>query len=188
MDFQYKEDLKELEPPQKQVSPQISRLVHRQKITMNNHKIYEFSNKEFILNNLYNLDDTDISESIYRHINNPYQKKINLINMILDSELSIPMSNYQDIIKFFNWLSPLNNEYNLSSKDWNIKTIKYGNKEKILLQNSISKSDISRQFYKNYIDLIKKKIKTSGLKYNYFEFKSKRFNKIKDIIWVFDKN
>ncbi len=173
---------------QDKISNVKSKFVNRQKIVMNNDKQYDFKNIDFVLDNLYNLDDSDILESIYKHIDNYYQKKINIINMILNSELIIPMKNYQNIIKFFNWLSPLNNEFNLSSKDWNIKTIKYGNREKILLQNSISKSDMSRQFYKNYINLIKKKITASGLKYNYFEFKSKRFNKIKDIIWVFDKN
>ena len=66
--------------------------------------------------------------------------------------------------------------------------ISYGNKKKILIQNSISKLDMDNNFYSNYINKIKKILSKSKIKYFYFEFKSKRFNKIKDIIWAFDKN
>ena len=46
---------------------------------------------------------------------------------------------------------------------------------------------MNEYFYLNYINRIKKILSNSNVKYYYFEFKSKRFNKIKDIIWVFDK-
>jgi hypothetical protein len=162
-------------------------LLNKQKIIMNNCKETKLLNNDLILNNIYSTDD-DIYTQIYKQIDNSYQKRLNIISMLLKSELAIPMNNYNEIIKFFNWLSPFNNEYNLSSKDWAIKTIKYGNKEKILLQNSISKSDMGNSFYLNYIDPIKKKLSLSKIQYCYFEFKSKRFNKVKDIIWVFDKD
>ena len=125
---------------------------------------------------------------MYNLIYNPYQKKLNLINLILDSEQHFPLDNYLDIIKFFNWLNPLTIEYKMASSSWNIKSVKYGNREKILLQNSISKVDLNDNFCSGYINKIKKVLTNSGNKYYYFEFKSKRFNKIKDIIWVFDKN
>lgn len=162
-------------------------LLNKQKIIMYNYKESKLSNKDLILKNIYSTED-DIYSQIYNLIENPYQKKLNIMNMILKSDLIIPMNNSIDIIKFFNWLSPFNNEYYLSSKNWKIKIITYGNKVKFLLQNSISKKDMGKSFYLNYIDLIKKKLSLSKVKYYYFEFKCKRFNKIKDIIWAFDKN
>jgi hypothetical protein len=161
------------------------KLLNNQNIIMNNNNESKILNNELIIKYLYSSDD-GINTQIYNQIYNPYQKKLNTINLILKSNIIIPFKNSKDIIKFFNWLSPLNNEFNFSSKDWNIKTIKYGNNEKFLLQNSISKKDIIKYLYKNYIDLIKKKLNDSNIKFLYFEFKSKRFNKIKDIIWVFD--
>jgi len=161
-------------------------LVNKQKIIMYNHIETKLVNSDLILNNIYSTDD-EIYLQIYKQINNSYQKRLNIINLLLKSDLIIPLINSLDIIKFFNWLSPFNNEFNLSSKDWTIKTIKYGNKEKILLQNSIGKKDMEKTFYSNYIDLIKKKLTLAKVSYCYFEFKSKRFNKVKDIIWSFDK-
>jgi hypothetical protein len=160
-------------------------LEDKQKIIMNNFKETKLLNTQLILNNVYSTD-IEIYSQIYSQIDNPYQKRLNTINLLLKSDLLIPMDNFMDVKKFFNWLSPLNNEFNFSSKDWTFKTIKYGNREKILLQNSISKQDMGRNFYSNYIDLIKKKLSQSNVNYVYFEFKSKRFNKIKDIIWAFD--
>ena len=160
-------------------------LENKQKIIMGNYKETHISNKELILNNIYSTDD-EIYSQIYKQLSNPYQKRLNTIQLILKSNLVIPMSNMTDIICFFNWLSPLNNEFNMSSKNWAWKKIKYGNKEKFLLQNSISKQDMGRTFYSNYIDLVKSKFSLSGINFCYFEFKSKRFNKVKDIIWAFD--
>lgn len=162
-----------------------SLFLNKQKIIMDNQKQIQILNKDFILNNIYSTDD-DINLQLYKHLLCPYQKRLNLMNLILKSNLIIPLNNMIQIIKFFNWLSPLNNEFNMGSKDWAFKKIKYGNKQKFLLQNSISKQDMGRSFYSNYIDLIKKKLSESKTNYYYFEFKSKRFNKIKDVIWVFD--
>lgn len=167
-------------------NPNPLRLINRQNIIMNNYKKSHIVNKDFILNNIYSTD-TDICAKIYNLIENPYQKKINLIHMILDSNLTIPIKNIYDVVKFFNWLSPLNIEHKMSSREWSQKTIRFGNKKKILFQNSISKSDLDKHFTTNYIKKIKKVFDNSNIKYNYFEFKSKRFTKIKDIIWVFDK-
>jgi len=160
-------------------------LENKQKIIMGNYKETHILNKELILNNIYSTDD-QIYSQIYYQIDNPYQKRLNTILLLLKSELVIPMLNITDIIRFFNWLSPLNNEFNLSSKNWAWKKIKYGNKEKLLLQNSISKQDMGRTFYSNYIDLVKSKLSICHINFCYFEFKSKRFNKVKDIIWSFD--
>ena len=164
-----------------------NKLVSRQYIYSNNYKKSEIINDKFIGDNIFS-NDIDIENKIYNLITNPYQKKINLMNLVLDSDLHFPLNNYLDIIKFFNWLNPLTIEYKMASGCWNIKSVKYGNKTKILLQNSISKVDLNEHFNLKYINKIKKVLSNAGIKYYYFEFKSKRFNKIKDIIWVFEKN
>ena len=165
------------------------KIINKQSIYMNNYKKSNLSNdiNEFVWINMFSNDEI-LSDKIYNLVTNPYQKKINLINSILDSEISLPLKNYNDIILFFKWISPLNVEYSFGSFDWNFSNISYGNKKKILIQNSISKLDMDNNFYSNYINKIKKILSKSKIKYFYFEFKSKRFNKIKDIIWAFDKN
>ena len=165
----------------------LNKIVNKQYIYSNNYKKSKILNEKFIRENIFS-NDSDIENKIYNLICNPYQKKLNLKNLILDSNLCFPLNNYLDIIKFFNWLNPLTIEYKMASDSWNIKSVKYGNREKILLQNSISKVDMNDYFCLGYINRIKKVLTNSGIKYYYFEFKSKRFNKIKDIIWVFDKN
>lgn len=160
-------------------------LANRQQIIMNNCKETRILNNELILNNIYSTDDEMYSQ-IYKQILNPYQKRLNTMYLLLKSDLVIPMLTITDIIRFFNWLTPLNNEFNMSSKDWAYKKIKYGNKQKFLLQNSISKQDMGKTFYSNYIDLVKNKLTLGNVNFYYFEFKSKRFNKVKDIIWAFD--
>lgn len=160
-------------------------LANRQQIIMNNCKETRILNNELILNNIYSTDDEMYSQ-IYKQILNPYQKRLNTMYLLLKSDLVIPMPTITDIIRFFNWLTPLNNEFNMSSKDWAYKKIKYGNKQKFLLQNSISKQDMGKTFYSNYIDLVKNKLTLGNVNFYYFEFKSKRFNKVKDIIWAFD--
>lgn len=164
-----------------------SLFVNKHNICANNYKKSSITNEKFIRDNIFS-NDIDIENKIYNLIDNQSQKKINLINLILDSDFNLQLNNHLDVIKFFNWLNPITIEYKLASGRWNIKTIKYGNREKILLQNSISKSDLDENFSSGYIKKIKKVLVASEIKFYYFEFKSKRFNKIKDIIWVFDKN
>jgi hypothetical protein len=134
------------------------------------------SNDEYLLNKLSN------------HIDNLFQKKINLIYLLLRSNLSLQINSVISLKKFFIFLSPLNTEFLLSSRIWNHKIINHDNNHYILFQNSISKKDCCTFFYKHYIDLVKNALFNSGIQYNYFEFKCKRFNKIKDIIWSFNLN
>lgn len=179
----------EKEYTQNKINIEKNKLANKQKIYLNNYKksCIKKDNEKFITDNLF-MGDEFIDNKIYSLISNPYQKKLNLINLILDSSLSLELKTHVDIIKFFSWLNPLTIEFKLASGKYNIKTIKYANREKILLQNSISKIDHNEHFVSNYINKIKKILTKSGIKYYYFEFKSKRFNKIKDIIWVFEKN
>lgn len=169
------------------ITKKICNLINKQYIYSNNYKKSNIINENFIRENIFSLD-FDINNKIYNMIDNPYQKKLNLINLIFDSDLKFSLNNFLDIIKLFNWIYPLTIEYKFASGNWNLKTIKFGNIEKILLQNSISKIDSDEKFYLSYINKIKKILSNSNVKYYYFEFKSKRFNKIKDIIWIFDKN
>ncbi len=80
------------------------------------------------------------------------------------------------MLEFYNLL------YNMASNTWNHKI----EESKLFIQNSISKQDATSGFYTNYINLIKKKLLESNINFNYFEFRLKRFNKTKDIIFVFD--
>lgn len=180
---------KEIEHMQNKINVVKNELINKQKIYLGNYKksYIKKENEKFISGNLF-ISDEFIENKIYSLISNPYQKKLNLINLIIDSNLNLGLKTYLDIIKFFSWLNPLTIEFGFASGKYNIRTIKYANREKVLLQNSISKIDHNEYFVSNYINKIKKILTKSGIKYYYFEFKSKRFNKIKDIIWVFDKN
>ncbi len=131
-----------------------------------------------------NINSSD--ESMLKQLNNIFINvetvKSNLITYILNSNSSIPINNSNDIIKLFNLVSTFNTRYQMASNNWNYKI----EDSKLFIQNSISKKDSNTSFYQNYINLIKKKLVESNIDFNYFEFKVKRFNKTKDIIFVFD--
>lgn len=164
------------------------KLLNLQIIQMNNQtNLSSISNINMIWENI-NTSDEHIINLMSNSINNTYQKKINFINLILKSSKPFPIKSSNDLIKFFIFLNILNIEYLLASREWNIKIINNDLNNKIFFQNSISKSNCSQLFYKHFIDPIKNLLTVSNIKYHYFEFKLKRFNKIKDIIFVFDLN
>ena len=107
---------------------------------------------------------------------------INLINYLLKSDGKILFRDQNNLIKLFEMLEHLNLIYLMASNTWNHKI----EDSKLFIQNSISKQDATSGFYNNYINLIKKKLIESNINFNYFEFRLKRFNKTKDIIFVFD--
>lgn len=154
-----------------------------QKILMNNHID---SSKTNISNQLIwdNIDSSDIEilSKISNKISNPYLIKLNFILNVLNLDIPMPIKEIKDIFKLFNSLSPLNIEYNLGSNVFNKKIAQ----NKLFLQNSISKKEASDIFYNKYINKVKNLLVKSGIEFDYFEFKSKRFNKTKDIIWVFN--
>lgn len=133
-----------------------------------------------------NIDSLD--ENILKELNNLFiDSKIiknNLVSFLLksDSDTLIPISDSNDLVKFYKLFDQLNIQYNLATDTWNTQIID----SKIFFQNSISKKDSTNTFYENYINLIKKKLIDSKIEFNYFEFRLKRFNKTKDIIFVFD--
>ncbi len=154
-----------------------------QKILMNNHTIPStiYINNQLIWDNI-DSSDIDILTRISNKISSPYLVKLNFIINILNLDEGLPLESPKDIIKLFNSLSPLNIEYNLGSNVFNKKIVQ----NKLFLQNSISKKEASDIFYVKYINKVKNLLVKSGIEFDYFEFKSKRFNKTKDIIWVFN--
>jgi len=171
-----------------------SKLFNTQEIIMNNNVDKKCYNMDFIWNNI-NTSDSEIINKMVSLLTNPYQQKLNLIYSLLYSNNSIPIKCYKDIINFFNFISPLNNEFLMGSYNWNIKLINVNNNEnnkknkknkKLFIQNSINKIDSGNLFYNKYINPIKKILDNSNVKFSYFEFKCNRFYKSKDIVWVFD--
>ena len=153
-----------------------------QKIYMKNNVDYLNSiNTDLIWNNI-NSSDIDILKHINNQISNPYSIKLNFIQNILNSNQALPIKTKSDLEKFFNALSPFNIEFNFGSSTFNKKIVC----SRLLLHNSISKKDSSDIFYNKYINKVKNLLVKSGIEFDYFEFKSKRFNKTKDIIWVFN--
>jgi len=162
-----------------------SKLINTQNIIMNNINDTKCDNIDFIWDNI-NTCDEHIIKKMNKLLSNDYQEKINLIYLLLNSNSKLPLKNHIDIITFFNFLSPLNNEFSFASYNWNYKIIKNDNDNILFIQNSINKSDSCSYLYNKYINLIKNILVISNIQFNYFEFKCNRFYKSKDIIFVFD--
>lgn len=163
-----------------------SKINNNQNIYLNNFIELKYNDIDFIWNNLNTSDDMILKKMNDLILKNTYMTKLNLIYFLLNCNNQIPFKNYKDIIKLFNFISPLNNEFNLGSFNWNFKIIKNKFLNKLFIQNSISKKDSEIFFYLKFINPLKKIFIKSNVKFNYFEFKNKRFNKTKDIIFVFD--
>ena len=108
-----------------------------------------------------------------------YNAKLNLINYVLNSDETNIKYVLHDIKKFYIFLNPLNNEYNLSSYEWDFNVVN----NLLIIQNSISKSLANDDFYNNYIDKIKNILSNSKIDFIYHEFKVPRFYKTLDIIF-----
>jgi hypothetical protein len=155
----------------------------KQEIYMNNHTTPLINNSNSVMIwDLIDNPDIEAIKNINNQISNPYQIKLSFIQNFLNSNQPYPIKSLKDLNKLFKILSPLNIEYNLGSNVWNKKI----SHSKLFIQNSISKKESSDIFYNKYINKVKNILVLSGVQFNYFEFKSKRFNKTKDIIWVFD--
>ena len=163
----------------------MSKFNNNQVVLLNNLYKKNHNNELFIWKNIDTCDE-NILKKVYNEITDSYKLKLNILNNILDNPLIFPIYSSTDIIKLFKIFSPINNEYNMSSFQWNIKKVKNNKGSKLFVQNSISKIDSCPIFYKNYIDKIKKLFILANIKFNYFEFKNKRFYKTKDLIFVFD--
>jgi hypothetical protein len=161
-----------------------SKIYNMQQLIMNNNIENKCNNMDFIWNNI-NTSDAYIIKKMSSMLTNEYQEKLNLIHSLLYSNNSLPLKNFTDIINFFYFISPLNNEFLLASYKWNIKILKdENNNDKLFIQNSVNKVDSCNLFYNKYINPIKNILTNSGVKFHYFEFKCNRFYKSKDIVWV----
>lgn len=131
-------------------------------------------NKSNINNNLlHNLDSMD---DIILYTKNSYYTKISALKELLHN--NITLHTYKDIIKFFSIIAPLNNEYALSSYNWNIDK----NNNILYITNSIAKAYYDN-VYKNYIMPIHNILKMSNIDFVFHEHKSKRFYKNIDIVF-----
>ena len=126
------------------------------------------------------LSDESLIKSINDKLFDTYSAKINIINNLLNSSNPLPILEKKDIIKFFNVLSPLNNEYNFASYTWNFKMYN----GYLMIQNSICKADYCEYIKNKYINPIKNILEMTKFKFKYYEFKSNRFYKNIDIIFV----
>ena len=156
--------------------------------------------KQFhIMNNVYSKsipkynnviwNSIDVAdESLIKYINSKifdvYNGKLNLINNLLYSNEPLPINSKQDVIKFFNIISPLNNEFNFGSYNWNTKNVENDSSNLLFIQNSIAKADLNKYIYDKYINPIKNILTMSNIKFKYFELKAGRYYKNIDIIFV----
>jgi hypothetical protein len=151
----------------------------KQSIMMNNS--YSKTKNEYnnvIWDTIECADDFAI-QSLNSKIFNVYNGKINIINNLLNSTVPLPITNKKDVRKFFNILAPLNNEYNLASYNWNMKT----HNGYLLIANSICKSDLNDWIYNKYINPIQNILDLAKIEYKYYEFKSSRYYKNIDIVF-----
>ena len=166
-----------------------NRLPNLQKIIMNNDvpNLSVDLDYNFLYNNLNNLDE-NMLKIMNNKIINPYQCKLNLLNYILKNGENIIIKNRIDIKKFFNTLNPLNNFYELGSFEWQFDDLEIDNKKFLLVKNSVLKENMIDDFYVNYIDQIKKIFINNKLDFTYEEFKTPRFYKSVDIIFIIKDN
>ena len=115
---------------------------------------------------------------------NHYKAKENLSLYLLNSEKNIIFKGINDIKKFFNIMSPLNLLYNFGSPSWDNKIIKNNEHNLLLFHNSVTKSEYKNINVLNYLDLIKKKLNSSKINFDFLKFKSSRFFKTVDLIFV----
>lgn len=135
---------------------------------------------DIIWNNIQTSDEM-ILEKLNILIKSPYQNKLNLINYLLNSEKYFSIKNVNDIFKFFKTISFLKN--NMGSSKFNYKFIHNEAHNKLFVQNSIIKNDVSSE---TFIDKITLRLTNSKVKFNFFKFKAKRFYNTYDVIWVFN--
>jgi hypothetical protein len=134
-----------------------------------------------IWENMETADDTMIN-FLHSKIHDSYHKKIHILYNFINSTEKMPIESYKDVIKFYNIISPLNNEFNFSSFNWNHEIIN----KKLYIQNSLLKANLNDLVKSSFLNPIKNILKISGLNFKYYEFKSRRYNHNVDIVFVFD--
>ena len=113
--------------------------------------------------------DDSLIHSLNNKLTDTYRQKINLIFNILYSPCPLEITGEQSIKKFFNILSPLNNEFSMGSFKWNYKV----DESKLYVQNSITKYDLNDYLKEKYLNPIQNILKISNVKFDYYEIKSR---------------
>ena len=146
--------------------------------------IYSRSNPQYnklIWDNIETADETMI-KYLNDKIVDTYRMRLNLVNNILYSNEGFPIRYKKDILKLFNILAPLSNEFSLGSYKWSHKIVE----RRLFIHNSILKSNFTDNFKKFFLNPIRKLLRISGIDYKYYYFKSTRFNQNIDIVFAFD--
>ena len=153
-----------------------------QKIKMNNFYNKSNSNINELIWNLIETADETLIHSLNTKLFDTYHAKLNLLYNILYSTEPLPIKDKKSIIKLFNVIAPLNNEFNMGSYSWNFKS----SGKRLFVQNSITKIDLNDYLKVHYLNPIKSVLKNSGITFDYYQFKSNRFYRNVDIVFVFD--
>jgi hypothetical protein len=123
---------------------------------------------------------SNIIQNFVNTVDNDIDKQIS--NYILNLNDKIELKTIEDISTFFNLFRPLNIEYYMGMNDWEINI--YENNHVITFHNNVSK--IYYDFiYDKYIYKIRKKLEHCQVEFYYKELKEFRYNKTKEIIFIF---
>ena len=162
---------------------------------MNEKKLEQCNNKHYknvidpnlVFSNLHRNDDIGTLTTLHNNIINPYEIKINLLKYVIQNPNFKIGSTITNIKDFFNTLNPLNIEFQMGSYTWSYKSINNNGKELLLVQNSLFKKNVynTPNVYTDYIDLIKQVLSRSNITFSYHEFRTKRFYKRVDTIFLF---
>jgi hypothetical protein len=149
------------------------------------------------LNNFYSKSNTNMNQIIWdsietadeslilalnSKITNTYRAKINLLYNLLHSTKPLPLTDAKSVIKFFNIIAPLGNEFSFGCFSWNFKLVG----KRLYVQNSVSKLDLNDYLRYNFLNPIKRVLKVSNVKFNYYQLKSARFYRSVDVVYVID--
>lgn len=167
------------------------KFINEKRLENTNNKYYKnVIDPDLVFTNLHhNGDNIAILTMMHNNIINPYEIKINLLKYVIqnpDFKIGSSIINIKD---FFNTLNPLNIEFQMGSYNWSYKCVNNNEKKLMLVQNSLFKKNIynTPNVYTDYIDLIKQILDRSGITFGYHEFRTKRFYKRVDTIFVFYK-
>ena len=152
-----------------------------QQITMNNLCEDKQESGDYILNVLKE-NDLCMIKNLENKLTSNYRCKLNLINLMLSSDVPPTLKSKKDYISFFKTVSPMNNEYNMGSMMWNHKNVN----NYLFFQNSVVKDEII--IVRPYINKIKCLLEKCDKNVILKEIKSSRFYKNIDIIFVVDFN
>lgn len=165
------------------------KFINNQRVMATNNTQYKNTlDPNFMYNNI--ASDIETLNSFYNKIVNPYDVKINLLKYIIQNPTFTIEPTTKHIKDFFNTINPLNIEFSMGSYNWSYKFINNDGKELLLIQNSLLKKKIYDKpyVYDDYIELIKNILDRSGVVFHYKEFRTKRFYKRVDTIFIVSIN